>query len=322
MEEPTLEKLERSDIAWIAANSNWGEKGISKALHEGVYADRSAWHRFISRATLALGTAFGLAGIFFFFAHNWDKLHRFAKLGLLEGLLVLLVLAVVLLRPKPLARKILLTAAALLVGALYAVYGQIYQTGADAYELFLLWALMILPWTLVAKFAPLWLLQIALLDLSFILYADQGGNPWLEDRLPTLLIVLNGLLLVAVESFPRFWGSKVRFPWFPRVLALYVLGVALTNLPFKIMEDPFPAYGLQLAVFILFLALGLWQGLRTKQPFYLAGIAFALVVLISALMLRLSDSGPMILAVGLFIVASIGLSITTLLNLQRKWSNP
>src|SRR5690606_22549406 len=118
-----MAKLERPDITWIAANSNWGEKGISKALSGHVYADRATWQRFLSRSTLGLGVAFSLAGIFFFFAYNWDQFPPLAKLGLLEGLLVLLILGILFLRPRPLAQKALLTAASLLVGALYAVYG-------------------------------------------------------------------------------------------------------------------------------------------------------------------------------------------------------
>src|SRR5690606_42051813 len=100
-----MAKLDRSDIEWIGQHSNWSEKGISQALREHVHADGGAWEKFLSRSFLGLGTAFSLAGIFFFFAYNWDSLHRFVKLGLLEGLLVLLVLGLLALRPRPLATK-------------------------------------------------------------------------------------------------------------------------------------------------------------------------------------------------------------------------
>lgn len=316
-----MAKLERNDIEWIAGNSNWGEKGISKALRGHVYSDRAAWQGFLSLSTLGLGVAFSVAGIFFFFAYNWEKLHRFAKLGLLEGLLVLLILGLLTVRSGPLSKKALLTAASLLIGALYVVYGQIYQTGANAYELFLIWGLMILPWTLVANFATLWLLQIALVNTGLILYADQGGIPWVESQLPTLLIGLNGLLLIVFELIPRWAGSKPRPSWFLKILALFVLAVTLTDLPLNIVHGPFGRYWIQLLVVAFFLALGLWHGLRGKQPFYLASISFGIIILISALMLRISHEAPMILAIGLFIVGSIGLLVKTLLELQRKWKN-
>ena len=314
-----MAKLERPDIEWIAKNSNWGEKGISRALRGHVYADRAAWQRFLSLSTLSLGTAFGVAGIFFFFAHNWDALHRFTKLGLLEGFLILLILGLWILKPNPLAKKVLLLAASLMIGALYAVYGQVYQSGADAYELFLIWALMVLPWTLLANFTPLWLLQIVLLNLALIQYADQGAAPWVESHIQTLLILMNGLLLIAFESLPRMLRIQPWPIWLLRVLALFILAVALTDLPLKIIDGTLDRYWIELLVVVFFLALGLWHGLQGKQAFYPASVFFGIILLISALMLRISDEAPMILAIGLFIVVSNGLLVKTLLQLQRKW---
>ena len=43
----------------------------------------------------------------------------------------------------------------LLTGALLALSGQVYQTGADTFELFAWWAVLILPWVLVSRFSPL-----------------------------------------------------------------------------------------------------------------------------------------------------------------------
>ena len=41
--------------------------------------------------------------------------------------------------------KVLLLGASVLIGVFLAVFGQVYQTGADAYNLFTMWALLILP---------------------------------------------------------------------------------------------------------------------------------------------------------------------------------
>jgi uncharacterized membrane protein len=50
-----------------------------------------------------------------------------------------------------------------------AIFGQIYQTGADTYELFTGWALLILPWVLFARFGGLWLLWLVLLNVGLVL---------------------------------------------------------------------------------------------------------------------------------------------------------
>src|SRR5690606_18255651 len=208
-----MDKLERRDIEWIAGNSNWSRSGVAKSLEEQVYSDRASWRNFLSRGLLGLGVSFTLAGIFFFFAYNWDELHRFVKLGLLQGLLLALLLGLLLGKPGPLVKKTLLTAAALLVGALYAVHGQVYQSGADAFELFLAWTLMIALWTLAANFAPLWLLQIALINTTLILYAGQGGPAWLDSQLPTLLICLNVLFWALFEPLPKWTSTKPQPQW-------------------------------------------------------------------------------------------------------------
>ena len=260
-----MDKLDRRDIEWIAGNSNWSQEGVSKSLEEGLYSDRTAWRSFLSHAFLGLGVSFTLAGIFFFFAYNWEQLHRFAKLGLLQGLLLALVLGLLLGTPRPLVKKALLTAASLLIGALYAVHGQVYQSGADAFDLFLAWTLMIALWTLVANFGPLWLLQIALINTSLILYADQGGPPWLESELPALLLCLNLIPWAAFELLPQWTGSKPRPQWLVKLLVIYMAVLIVVTLPMQIISDPLDRYWILLMTVIPLLVLGFWYGIRTGR---------------------------------------------------------
>ena len=73
--------------------------------------------------------------------------------------------------------------AAVAVGALLAVFGQTYQTGADPFELFLTWALLIVPWTLAARFEPLYLLHsVVLAMLMGVLVMLQAY--WLKWMVP------------------------------------------------------------------------------------------------------------------------------------------
>ena len=78
--------------------------------------------------------------------------------------------------------KAVLLLLGLLTGALLALTGQVYQTGADTYELFGWWAVLILPWVLVGRFSPLWLVWLALLNLTVHFYFSIG---W-ETRAPVL----------------------------------------------------------------------------------------------------------------------------------------
>ena len=51
-------------------------------------ADAKAWLRFVQAFTLTLGSGLMLAGIIFFFAYNWELMHRFVKLGITVALIL------------------------------------------------------------------------------------------------------------------------------------------------------------------------------------------------------------------------------------------
>jgi uncharacterized membrane protein len=61
----------------------------------------------------------------------------------------------------------------MLIGVFLAVFGQIYQTGADAWELFAAWAVMIIPFGIAAEFAPIWGLWLAVSNLALYFVWDQ-----------------------------------------------------------------------------------------------------------------------------------------------------
>ena len=112
--------------------------------------------------------------------YNWEELPKFAKLGIVEVLLVASVLLATFTHWNKLVKQILLTEATFLIGTLFAVFGQIYQTGADAYDLFLGWTLFTILWAVAIRFAPLWLTFIGLLCTTIWLYNIQiaSANSW------------------------------------------------------------------------------------------------------------------------------------------------
>jgi uncharacterized membrane protein len=183
----------------------------------GLVPDRARWLRFLSMVFLVLGAGFAVSGIFFFFAYNWDGLHRFAKLGLVQGLM-LIALAIAYWRGfERLSGKIALTSAALLLGAVLAVVGQIYQTGADSYRLFAFWAVLILGWVAMSRFTPLWFVWVLLVNLALGLYWDQVlGN--IDSSLNLVWFVINGSAAVVWEIARNQGLSWVRSRWTPRLL--------------------------------------------------------------------------------------------------------
>jgi len=178
----------------------------------GVTPDAAKWQRFLSGLFLLLGVTFMVAAAGFFIAYNWDVMGRFAKIGLLEAVLVAAVLAA--LRGgngndgASLATRAALLVAVLATGPLLAFVGQTYQTGADSYELFRAWALLVLPWVIVARWRPLWCLWLLLVNLWLALYFGQARQPLATSlfSLHAVLahLVVNALFLALIE----WWGGQ------------------------------------------------------------------------------------------------------------------
>lgn len=158
----------------LARKGFLSEQGLNRALKiAGYRPDASAWEWFINYAFLLLGTAFVLSGIFFFFAYNWSNLAHLAKFGVIEVGLAAAAGVAYYQGLQRLVGQVALLVAAMLVGALLAVFGQSYQTGADAYQLFLTWAGLIFGWVAISAFGPLWFSWLVLLNLSLFFYWDQ-----------------------------------------------------------------------------------------------------------------------------------------------------
>lgn len=111
----------------------------NKAANNVRMADAAAWLRFIQIASLVLGAGLLLAGIVFFFAYNWQLIHRFAKLGIVAFLMLALMLSIVRVPMSTLVRNVAISSLCVLVGAFLAIFGQAYHVKVDT-TFFLTWA--------------------------------------------------------------------------------------------------------------------------------------------------------------------------------------
>ncbi|MEM7384634.1 MAG: DUF2157 domain-containing protein [Verrucomicrobiota bacterium] len=139
--------------------------------------------RLWARLFLGLGVLFALAGILFFFAANWKGMSPGLRLMSVQIGLLSLALPAAVLGSRSLVGSWLLFGAVFLVGVLMAVFGQVYQTGADAFENFALWAALTLPWVLVSRFLPTWMLWLVVTQTALVLFGGQvlvpnGVAPW------------------------------------------------------------------------------------------------------------------------------------------------
>ena len=136
-------------------------------------ADAKAWLRFLQVFTLTLGSGLMLAGIIFFFAYNWELMHRFVKMGIAVALILAVFTAAIKVKMSDFTRKITVFALCVLVGVFWAIFGQVYQTKADSYVFFLSWAFCILVGVYIADFYPLWTFFIALFSMASTRYRSS-----------------------------------------------------------------------------------------------------------------------------------------------------
>lgn len=214
----------------IARSGQLTAAGLDLALRRiGVLPDAAGWRCFADRFLLATGTLLLLAGVVFFFAFNWNALPRFAKMALVVLPLVLSAGVAARLGLDRSAGKAWLGAAVVLAGVLLAVIGQIYQTGADSELLFAGWAVLALPWVMVACTPWLWLFWLLLANTALALFIAGRLDVWaiffFADAMFWGPLLLNALALVLWEVlWPRL--DWVRVDYAPRLIALLTAAAA------------------------------------------------------------------------------------------------
>lgn len=294
----------------------------SPLFREPMYANKRQWNQFLSIFLLAVGVGFTIAGIIFFFAYNWDDLPKFVKLGIVEVLLVASVLLAVFSRWNNLIKQIFLTGATFLVGTLFAVFGQIYQTGADAYDLFLGWTLFTILWAVAIRFAPLWLTFIGLLCTTIWLYTIQivPDNQLVISILTNAVAWICATATIIAERMKMTGTMKKHNHWFAGFLSFATI-VYLSFLMIASIGDHYSILSIPLISTILLFSAGLWFGWKQKNLFYLGSIPFAVLMILLSLFIYHSNmrNVNLFLFAGLIVITGTTLLIYIILHLKKQW---
>lgn len=255
----------------------------------GLHPSPRAWAVFIDRLLLWLGSLALAFAVLFFVAYNWAEMGRWLRFGMVQAAMVLAASIAIWPKASPMVQRVALTSATLLVGVLLALFGQVYQTGADPWQLFFSWAVLTLPWVWVARFELLWVLWLGLLNLAIGLYFRTWGGPFgvlaSSEAAHWGLFVLNTLALAAWE-----WGARFRnWPrqWAVRLLAVGS-GVPITLLMMTLIVDEGLSWSSVLAIYPIWLA-ALYGVYRYWRPdlFMIVGGCISLLTVTTLLLARL-----------------------------------
>ncbi|MCC4114331.1 DUF2157 domain-containing protein [Aromatoleum toluclasticum] len=288
---------------------------------------RDEWLAGADRLLALAGALLLAAGLIFFFAYNWDALHRFAKLGIAIAALAACTGTALAAPPFGTVWRAALLAACLATGALLALIGQTYQTGADIWELFVAWAALMLPFVLLARSSASWLLWLAVANAGLLRYLSESW--WsrfagaLGDAESLLAIAaFNGAVLLAFE----FAGSALLATprrHIHRIAGLGVLAPLALGACLSWWDADFRLTGLVFAAVAAAFALA-YLAHRRDVPM-LAQTAFATIAVATSALIRVMPhdaSFVTINIVAVFVIASTGIAGVWLTRLYREGSNP
>lgn len=278
-------------------------------------ADGQKWLKFSEILTLTLGAGFLLSGIIFFFAFNWENLHRFEKMGTVLVLLLATFGALVKVPMREWVRNITIFALCVLVGAFLAVYGQVYQTGADSYLLFLAWSLCIVVWVFVADFYPLWLFFMGLVMLTYGLVPtiDQGVVDFIVIlSLFTAFFEYSPLLIPNIKSVAPKWFMTLLFS------SLSVLAVILISIFIFDKYDRFVG-GFE---FLIGIAVNSWvciYAIKKKNLLIYSIFCTGILVLVYELLIRLINNFEAMFLITFPFMAAVYFLGKHIIDKKKEW---
>jgi uncharacterized membrane protein len=243
------------------------------------------------RVVTASAAALGGFGVILWVAANWEDFGRWGRFALLQiSILVFCLGAAWLLArkartqapKKAMAAASMGLVAMLCTGALFAYFGQTYQTGADPWQLFALWAALTLPLCLALRSDVLWAPWglVAITGISLWLQAySQHSWRFEANNFPVYAMAATMGVAVATVLGPllrRYTGAGV---WsFRLVVTLNVLGLTAGGVAALFDSNVQPQY--LLALVLLAAGFVLWLQPKSFDVYALSAAALGLVVLL------------------------------------------
>ncbi|HSI83352.1 MAG: DUF2157 domain-containing protein [Candidatus Methylacidiphilales bacterium] len=244
--QPKQSALQR--LATAQQIREWRDEGLLTSAQqenaERLLCDRLDWELWISRLLLLMATAFLLFAVVFFFAYNWAEIKPLHKLLLVEGAIAVCLAGAWWRGFQDLVGQMLLLAASVLVGVFLGVFGQIYQTGADSYTLFVAWAVLILPWVILGQSGALWMFWLLLINLGTGIYYSE----MLPRHFPIIpIMMMLNIVALSLREFAALRGAKCCMEeWQRWVLVLGILGVLTFMVWLRIVWDSYMDGGINL----------------------------------------------------------------------------
>ena len=272
------------------------------------------WAQFLRRSSIIIAVILLGSALITAIAANWISWPKPIKVLLIQATITALVIFAwkrAQQKPKDWATAYSLSSlsinlAAIAIGGLLALIGQSYQTGADPWQLFALWALLLLPWLLALRSLFIILLILTLTNIALFLFFDSYQSESLGAVLTS--VAINFLFLLVSHQLKDFFAD----PYF-LIRRFSVLFIVLIALALFGLNDTTPL----LIGMMLLGALG-WYYLRYQQDVLVGGLGYggAYVLVMGWLIEKFHYSSEFIVFIFL---ASLLIGLGLIFDLRRVW---
>ena len=314
---------QRALLLRLAESGEIGHAQLARASAQGALRPTPAEWRTLLDRVFAFGGALLLsAAAVFFLAYNWEAMHRFARLALVVGVLAACCAGALCARPLGTGWRAALFGACVATGAVLALVGQTYQTGADVWELFAAWAALMLPFAWLSRSTASWVLWLGVANLALMRALSQsvwwGFFDTLSNARALLVIAaFNLIVLLVFEAFGR-WLIARPTRWMHSLAALGVLAPLCAGAVLGWWESEFRVVAASFSV-VAGLAAAIYHRVRRDLPTLALAVYGGIAVLAAGLvkLLRIESFLSMNL-VGLFIIAASAGAGVWLAGLHRQ----
>lgn len=333
--------MNRQELDDFATHYRLSTTGADKLLaYANAYPARDEVKRF-ARFVLQIGGVLSLcASVIFFIAANWDALGIVGHFALIQGLLAACIVTALVRPPPQRIGRYSLFLAFVATGALLALFGQTYQTGADTYELFLTWSVLALPLVIAGQWSVTWAAWLIVLNTGFALFSGWipgRGALWIvfanwgfNESLALLLPAAFNLIVWGIAECSTAAYLRANFPsWVRRIAIVAAVGFVTWSGIYAIVADS-RHYGASspeqtlITWILLIAALAIPAGLAIRarrDVLPLAAISGSIIVLGAVLLakvVRYKDV-ELLFYEALWLVSSSTLIGRWLTHLHRDW---
>ena len=187
----------------------------------------------IKKFFLIFSIVFLIAGITSFTAYNWATMSNVEKLAV-PSVLIIAGLVAYLFLEKEIYKNLAIFFSSFMIGTLFAVYGQVYQTGADVWVLFRNWAIfLIIPMVATGYYSVMTLFSIVVaISTSFYLDLYLSGA-----IVPFLSSLTFGIILMVYPFLQKRFNFKFNNIFYNTMIGIFYICFIASGFAAIIVDD-------------------------------------------------------------------------------------